>query len=149
MYSINLVIGKVFCIFTLCGKGVFYKMAYFLTFDNGVFLILHIISQLGNTFVSYIFIQVNKLSFEVKRENLSGGPPTVTHLGINPLEERMSPDSLMAINYASNLHKQANFSPNPPGLMRTKHILCITTHSSSSSRGQVTPSFQLVTKQDQ
>ena len=74
MYSINLVIGKVFCIFTLCGKGVFYKMAYFLTFDNGVFLILHIISQLGNTFVSYIFIQVNNLSFEVKRENLSGGP---------------------------------------------------------------------------
>ena len=93
--------------------------------------------------------QVNKLSFEVKRDNLSGGPPTVTHLGINPLQERMSPDSLMAINYASNLHKQANFSPNPPGLMRTKHILCITTHSSSSSRGQVTPSFQLVTKQDQ
>ena len=69
--------------------------------------------------------QVNKLSFEVKRDNLSGGPPTVTHLGINPLQERMSPDSLMAINYASNLHKQANFSPNPPGLMRTKHILCI------------------------
>ena len=72
----------VFFIFTypLYGKGVFYKMAYFLTFDNGVFLILHIFSQLGNTFVSYIFIQVNKLSFEVKRENLSGGPPTVTHL---------------------------------------------------------------------